>query len=114
MSIQAEWCLLTFAGLFAASVIMQWIRARKRKSLVQATDPSFLSPPDQEKWNAVNRSFDFLFKDFRKLQLIRKNKSSLSGDEKLKLELYCRFSRMEICVTVSMLIFALSAHWICD
>ena len=114
MSKQTLVCLLVFLGLFAASVTMQWVRARKRRRLVWSVDPAFLAAADQEKWFSVERSFDFMFKDFRKLQLVKKNLDQLSGEIKAEYVRYRRFSRAEILVTVSMLAFAATAYRICN
>jgi len=114
MSEQTLICLLVFLGLFAASVTMQWVRARKRRRLVWSVDPALLVAADQEKWLSVERSFDFMFKDFRKLQLVKKNLDQLSGECKTEYNRYRRFSRAEILVTVSMLAFAATAYRICN
>jgi hypothetical protein len=109
MSEQTLICLLVFLGLFAASITMQWVRARKRRRLVWSVDPAFLAAADQEKWFSVERSFDFM-----KLQLVKKNLDQLSGEIKAEYVRYRRFSRAEILVTVSMLTFAATAYRICN
>jgi len=114
VNFRTEWCLIVFLALFLASVIMQWMRAGKRKDLVQKTDSGHFSLADQEKWNGIENSFDFLFKDFRKLQIIKKNRSLLGEDNHSRFKDYRRFSRMEILVTVSMLIFGMTAYLFCD
>jgi len=114
MSMPTEWCVTIFLGLLLASMIMQWVRAKMRKTLVHAVNPGLLSPKDREKWIKVDNSFDVLFKDFRKLQIIKKNLPLLTDENTSKLISYRRFSCAEILVTVSMVVFAATAHWICD
>lgn len=114
MSIQSDTCVAVFLGLLLASMLMQWVRAKMRKKLIQLVDPALLIPIDQEKWISVEKSFDFMFKDFRKLQIVKKNVGRLSGDFQVKLNHYRIFSRTEIFVTVSMLLFGSIAFLFCN
>lgn len=107
-------CLVVFFGLFIASLVMQFIRARKRQRLVKRVDISVFPTDDQQKWGAIENSLFSMFKDFRQLQLVRKNSSDLPGDILKELNGYRRFSRAEMLVTVSMILFAVSAYKICS
>ena len=114
MSITTSICLAVFLGLFLASVVLQWIRAKKRQKLVRMVDPASLAPADQSRWYSVEKSFDFMFKDFRKLQILKRNSQGLSGDMRTGLVHYRRFSLIEMLVTVSMLLFGSIAFLICN
>lgn len=108
-----QFCLYGFLFLFIASLSMQYYRARLRKKIVQMVDPAGLAIDDQYKWHSVDNSFDFLFKDFRKLRIVKRNSKELSNEIRDKLGYYRRFSRLELFVTVSMLFFATFAFYIC-
>ena len=114
MSIATNSCVAIFIGLFVSSMVMQWIRAKKRQKLVRMIDPTMLTPADQNKWGSVENSFDFMFKDFRKLQILKRNSDKCSDDIQVKLGHYRRFSRMELLVTTFMLLFASTAYLFCD
>jgi hypothetical protein len=114
MNISTDSCLVAFIGLFIASMVMQFIRARKRKKIVQMVDPTALAIDDQYKWNSLEKGFDFMFKDFRKLQIVKRNSAELSTEIRTRLDHYRRFSRLEILVTTSMLLFASIAFYICN
>ena len=114
MSITTSTCIAVFIALFIGSMVMQFIRAKKRQKLVRMVDPTKLLTADQQKWISIENSFDFMFKDFRKLQILKKNSEKLSDVIHMKLGDYRRWSRAEIIVTVSMLTFALFAYRICS
>jgi hypothetical protein len=113
-NISTNACFAVFIGLLIASMALQFIRAGKRKKIVQMVDPTALAIDDQYKWHSVEKSFDFLFKDFRKLQIAKRNSERLSNEIRDKLGYYRRFSRVEIFVTVSMLLFGSVAFYICS
>jgi hypothetical protein len=113
-NISTNACFAVFSGLLIASMALQFIRAGKRKKIVQMVDPTALAIDDQYKWHSVEKSFDFLFKDFRKLQIAKRNSERLSNEIRDKLGYYRRFSRVEIFVTVSMLLFGSVAFYICS
>ncbi len=114
MNIPTSICLAVFLGLFIASVVMQWIRAKKRQQLVRMVDPHFFDSADQSKWRSLENSFDFLLKDFRMLQVVKKNSDKLPEILQVRLNRYRRFSRIELLVTSSMLIFGSIAFLICN
>jgi hypothetical protein len=93
---------------------MQFMRALKRKKIVQMVDPAALAVDDQYKWHSVDNGFDFLFRDFRKLRIVNRNSENLSDDLRDRLGHYRRFSRVELFVTISMLLFAVFAFYICE
>jgi hypothetical protein len=95
-------------------MVMQFIRAKKRQKLVRKFDPAELNSTDQHKWVAVENSFDFMFKDFRKLQILKRNTDSCSHHILEKLGQYRKFSRLEMLVTSSMILFGLTAHLFCE
>jgi len=107
-------CLLILIGLFVASLVMQFIRARKRQHLVKQVDISALPIHDQQKWRTMKNSLFSMFKDFRQLQLVKKNLSLLPSEILQEFYRYRRFSRVELVVTVSMILFAVSAYKICN
>jgi len=107
-------CVLIFLALFIASMVMQFVRAKKRQRIVRQVDRTWLSTPDQVKWNSVNESYDFLFKDFRKLQIVKRNAHQLPEDLVIELGRYMLFGRLETLVTVSMLMFAAFAYSFCN
>jgi hypothetical protein len=100
-------------ALFLGSIWMQWLRARKRQRLVRLVNPELLAASDRVKWISVDRSFDFLFKDFRKLQILKSNLEYMPESVRHRWNRYRRFSRFEMAVTASMLIFAATAFLIC-
>jgi hypothetical protein len=106
-------CLIVFIGLLIASMVMQFMRAGRRKKIVQMIDLNTLAIHDQYKWHSVDKSLDFLFKDFRKLQIVKRNSERLSKEIRHRLSYYSRFSQIEIFVTASMLIFGFIAFYIC-
>jgi len=106
-------CLSVFIGLLIASMVLQFIRAGKRKKLVQMVDPATLATGDQHKWGSLDRGFDFLFRDFRKLQIVKRNTQRLSNEVRDGLGRYRSFSRVEIVVTISMLLFGAFAFYFC-
>jgi len=93
---------------------MQFIRAKKRQRLVRLIDPQIFDLAVQFKWHSLENSFDFLLKDFRMLQVVKKNSDKLPEELQLMLERYRRFSRAELVVTLSMLLFALTAYLFCE
>lgn len=114
MSITTSTCVTVFIALFISSMVMQFIRAKKRQKLVRMVDPERFLTADQQKWSSIENSFDFLFKDFRKLQILKRNSDKQPDVIQMKLGDYRRWSRAEIIVTVSMLTFALFAYRICS
>jgi len=106
-------CLTIFLALFAASVVLQWFRAMKRKKLVASVNPVKLDAEDQASWRSIENSLDFMFKDFRKLQIIKRNGERFGSRFQSKLTGYRRFSRIEMAVTFSMLVFGLTAFLFC-
>jgi hypothetical protein len=107
-------CVTVFLGLFAASVVMQWIRAKKRQKLVRMVDPQIFDIVDQSKWHSIDNGVDFLLKDFRMLQIVKKNSGKLPENLHVSLERYRRFSRAEILVTLFMFFFGSIAFLICN
>ena len=106
-------CVWIFLALLVASLSMQWIRAKKRRRLVRSVDPSALGSTDHGRWDRIERSFDPLFKDFRKLQLLKKNLAKYPAELGEAWRRYRRISRFEIAVTAAMILFALIAFRIC-
>lgn len=92
---------------------MQFVRAKKRQKLVRRFNLTLLSRHDLEKWNSVSESFDFVFKDFRKLQIIKKARYQLPRDFLIEYDRYKRLSRLETVVTISMLLFAAFGYYFC-
>lgn len=107
-------CVAVFLVLFVGSVVMQFIRAKKRQRLVRLVDPSIFDSAVQTKWHSLENSFDFLVKDFRLLQVVKKNSDKLPENLQLLLKRYSRFSQAEIFVTLSMLLFASTAYLFCE
>jgi len=107
-------CALIFLVLLATSMVMQFVRAKKRQKLVRRADRSLLLVNNQAKWDAVEASFDFMFKDYRKLQIIKRNMSGFPDDFKEEFERYKLFSRAEILITTSMLMFGGFAYYLCN
>lgn len=114
MDAGTETCMLVFLVLLLASIVMQWLRARKRRNLVRRFDTDLLEAIDREKWRAVDQSMDWFFKDFRKLQVIKQYAGRVSHEFKAEFDHYRRFSRAEMTVTASMLLFALTAFLFCN
>ena len=85
----------------------------KRKKLVARVDPAKLDPEDQVHWKSIGESFDFMFKDFRKLQIVKQNTKRFADDVQSRLASYRRFSRVEMTVAISMLVFGLTAFLFC-
>jgi hypothetical protein len=106
-------CLTVFLGLLAASVVLQWVRATSRKRLVASVDFLELAPAEQERWRSIDRSPDFLFKDFRKLQLLKRNPDRFGVGFPARLASYRRISRVEMTVTLAMLAFGITAFLFC-
>jgi len=69
-----SFCVAIFFVLFVVSVLLQFQRARKRKEIVCAVNTSLFEAKTRQKWAHIDNSFDLLFKDFRKLQVIKKTK----------------------------------------
>jgi hypothetical protein len=113
MTLPAETCFLVFVILLLASLVMQWLRARKRQRLVRMLDPALLSATDQDKWLSIGSGPDFMFRDFRKLQILKRNLGRVTDEIRLRWANYRGFSRAEMAVTASMLIFAATAFRIC-
>lgn len=113
MKFQTDTCVLIFLALFIASVLMQWVKARRRKKLVQTSDIGVLGPKDQQKWLSIQNSFDPIFKDFRKLRIFKRNLSKYQSNEISKYKRYRTISRLEMTVTASMLIFGATAYLYC-
>ena len=114
MNLPTKVCVIVFLVLFVGSIVMQFIRAKKRQRLVRMVDPSLFDSDGQSKWKSLESSFDFLLKDFRMLQVVKKNSDKLPENLRLLLDRYRRFSRAEILVTLSMLLFASTAYLFCD
>ena len=114
MNFPTRICVIVFLVLFVSSVVMQFIRAKKRQRLVRLVEPSIFDSAVQSKWRSLENSFDFLLKDFRMLQVVKKNSDKLTENLQLLLDRYRRFSRAEILVTLSMLLFASTAYLFCD
>lgn len=106
-------CVFVILALILASMVMQFVRAKKRQKLVRKLDHSLLSVHDQQQWRSVESSFDPLFKDFRKLRIVRRNSSLLPGELKNEFDRYRNFSRVEILVTTSMVLFCVFAFYLC-
>jgi hypothetical protein len=114
MNLPTRFCVAVFLVLFISSVVMQFIRAKKRQRLVRMVDPSIFDSAGQSKWVSLENSIDFLLKDFRMLQVVKKNSDRLPENLQLILDRYRRFSRAEILVTLSMLLFASTAYLFCE
>lgn len=68
----------------------------------------------REKLSLVDQGFDPFFKDFRKLQIIRRFTNLLTEDYKDEYQDYKIFSRVEMSVTISMLLFCVLAFRNCN
>jgi len=106
-------CVVIFLFLFLASLLMQFIRAKMRKNLVKKADPNLLPIEHRNKWDSIDNSLDFMFKDFRKLQIIKRNRKLLPNNIAEALRRYGRFSWAEMGVTISMLLFGALAFYLC-
>ena len=113
MNFQADKCVVVFLLLLIASILMQWVRARSRKKLVQSANIGLLGVEDQQKWLSIQNSFDPMFKDFRKLQVFKRNISKYSNEVISRFKRYRSISRLELTVTVTMLIFGSTAYLFC-
>ena len=113
MDFSTNACLLVFIVLLISSIVLQYLRAGKRKKIVEMVDPTAFAIDHQHKWRSLDGGFGFVFGDFRKLQIIKRNSENLSGELRERLLRYRRFSRVEISVTVSMLLFGSVAFFIC-
>lgn len=109
-----EYCAILILTLILGSVVMQFIRAKKRQKLVKQLTQSTIPDPVKEKVSIVDRSFDPFFKDYRKLQIIRKYTVLLVEDYKEEYRDYKIFSRAEILITTSLLLFCVLAFRICN
>ena len=61
----------------------------------------------------TEQRLDFLFKDFRKLQILKRNLNRVTEDTRRVWKNYRDFSRAEMAVTAAMLIFAATAFLVC-
>lgn len=113
MTPETTLCLFVIIALLIASMAMQYIRATKRKSLVRGFDPDSLSATDRQKWQDLEQGFNLLFRDFRKLQIIKRNSHALNTRQREALSSYRRFSRVEISVTLSLFVFTALAFRFC-
>jgi hypothetical protein len=107
-------CIVVILALLTASMVMQWMRARSRQKLVRSADPALLVLEDQAKWQSIDGGFDFVFKDFRKLQVIKRNLANYSGEFGSRYQRYCKVSRLEMAVTATMLVFCATAFLFCN
>lgn len=114
MNVPIKACILVFIGLFLTSLVLQFIRAKKREKLVRMADPSMFTDVDKARWETLDNQLISIFRDFRKLQLLKRNTSAQDQDIIERLAYYRRFSRVEISVTSAMILFALFAHKICE
>jgi hypothetical protein len=110
---QTSTCIVIFLALLIASMVMQWVRARARKKLVLLANPVLLASGDQDKWHSIDKSFDFMFKDFRKLQIAKRNLFKFPQDFQSSYQRYRIISRLEISITSIMLIFGATAFLFC-
>ena len=113
MALSAESCFLVFVMLLIASMVMQWIRAKKRQRLVRTADPLVLPAEDRDQWLSIEGGMDFLFKDFRKLQILKRNLDRATEDTRILWKNYRGFSRAEMAVTFAMVLFAAMAFLVC-
>lgn len=113
MNFQTDTCVVIFLALLIASMLMQWVRARNRKKLVQSSDIGVLDSKDQQKWLSIQNSPDPIFKDFRLLQIFKRNLSKYSRDLITNYKRYRSISRLEMTVTATMLIFGATAYLYC-
>jgi len=109
-----EYCAILILTLILGSVVMQFIRAKKRQKLVKQLTRTKIPNHVQERLSIVDRSFDPFFKDYRKLQIIRKHTVLLAEGYKEDYRSYKIFSRAEILVTTSMLLFCVLAFRVCS
>jgi hypothetical protein len=114
MNSQDSICIIIFLCLFIASMLMQWVRAKARKKLVSQADPAVLPSKDHEKWLAIANGLDFMFKDFRKLQIAKRNLDRFPREFISGYRHYCVLSRIEMTVTITMLLFAVTAYRLCN
>ncbi len=113
MNFQTDTCVVIFLALLVASVSLQWVRARHRKKLVQSSNIGVLDPGDQQKWLSIQNSLDPIFKDFRFLQIFKRNLSKYSSESITSYRRYRSISRLEMTVTATMLIFGATAYLYC-
>ncbi len=106
-------CLTVFLALLFLSVLLQWFRAFKRKRLVASVDPADLGQDGLLRWRQIEDGFDFMFKDFRKLRILKQDISRFGEQFQSDWESYRRLSRLEMAVTSLMLIFGASAFLFC-
>jgi hypothetical protein len=114
MTPQTSLCLLVIIALLMASMVLQFIRGRMRKSLVRKIKPDMLTSIDRQKWQSIGQGLDFLFGDYRKLRLVKCYAATLPADLQEELRSYRRLSRIEIAVTTSLFIFAALAYRFCS
>jgi hypothetical protein len=113
VNLSSTTCLWIFLALLGASLVMQWVRAKKRQRLVRSADPARLAPESLERWSRIERGFDPFFKDFRKLQLVKQNLQTFPAEISESWRRYRRISRIEMATTAAMLLFAVSAFHFC-
>jgi len=106
-------CLAVFLGLFIASMIMQWLRAAVRKELLKSVETGILDPDEQERWKSLDQGVDIIFRDFRKLQLVKRKLNRFSPEFNTEFDRYRYISRAEMTVTASMLVFGATAFLMC-
>jgi hypothetical protein len=109
-----NYCAILILVLILASIIMQFVRARKRQGLVRQVVGSRMPEEARQRLSRVDRSFDPLFKDYRKLRVIRNHTNLLTKSCRKEYETYRNYSRVEILVTVSMLLFCVFAFKVCN
>lgn len=106
-------CLVVFLALLLASIALQWARAVNRKRLVASCDRGLLGSDEQSAWHDIDAGLDFMFRDFRKLRIIRRNLGAFDDGYRTMWVAYRRLSRLEMTVTTSMLAFGALAFLFC-
>lgn len=108
------YCLIILLALLAGSIALQYRKSKLRKKLVERFDVSLLGKQEQLKWDKIERSHDFILKDFRKLRILLKHRSSLSTEQSSLLNKYAKMNKIEIATTTGMLLFAAFAFTFCS
>lgn len=106
-------CLYVILLLFACSIALQYFRIRMRKQITSLAEPHVLGKAFEGHWKKADEGFGAVFKDFKRMRLVKKSTSNLPDHILERLNRFKILCTVEQATTISTLLAAAFAYKFC-
>jgi len=106
-------CLYGILLLFGVSFSLQFFRIKMRKKIIDMTEPLVPGKAFEDDWKNAGEGIGAVFRDFRKMRLVKKFAGLLPGQILAQLQNFKILCTIELATTLGTLFAAAFAYKIC-